>query len=27
VATLVAQIQQIGAAHPRAAAYQPGAIL
>ena len=27
VATLVAQIQQIAAAHPRAAAYRPGAIL
>jgi adenylosuccinate lyase len=27
VATLVAQIEQIAAAHPRAAAYQPGAVL
>jgi adenylosuccinate lyase len=27
VATLVARIQQIVEAHPRAAAYQPGAVL
>ena len=27
VATLVAQIEQIAAAHPRAAAYRPGAVL